>query len=66
MAANKIDLYQGAALDRALGPLRRHAEAAGVPLFPISAATGAGMPELIRAVARALEETGWGRAARWG
>ena len=63
VAANKVDLYEGAALAAALAPLRRHCEAAGVPLFPISAATGAGLPELLRAAARALEETGWGRAA---
>ena len=63
VAANKVDLYDGAAADAVLAPLRRHCAGAGVSLFPISAATGAGLPELLRAVARALEDTGWGRAA---
>jgi GTPase len=63
VAANKLDLYQAPDADAALAPLRRHCEAAGVPLLPISAATGAGLAQLLRAVARALEETGWGRAA---
>jgi GTP-binding protein len=63
VAANKVDLYEGAAADAVLAPLRRHCAGVGVPLFPISAATGAGLPELLRAVARALEDTGWGRAA---
>ena len=34
-----------------------------LPLFVISAVTGAGLIELIRGIGRRLEDTGWLRAA---
>jgi 50S ribosomal subunit-associated GTPase HflX len=48
-AANKID-----ALDEPerLASLQRHLQSAGVPLYPVSAATGEGLDRLLEAVWR--------------
>jgi len=52
VAANKIDLPDGrAALDELRGALP-----CGVEVFPISAATGEGIPELLAALARIVDE----------
>ncbi len=64
VVANKIDLVEGdpevaAALER----IRRHCAATGQPLHTISAATGRGVPELLRAVSARLDDLGWARAA---
>jgi len=64
VVANKADLIEGdpnvaAALER----IRRHCAAAGQALHTISAATGRGVPELLRAVAARLDDLGWARAA---
>ncbi|HET7342686.1 MAG TPA: GTPase ObgE [Methylomirabilota bacterium] len=64
VVANKTDLVDGspeaaAALER----VRRQCAAAGRPLHAISAATGRGLPELVRAVAARLDDLGWARAA---
>ncbi|HXH82364.1 MAG TPA: GTPase ObgE [Candidatus Tectomicrobia bacterium] len=64
VVANKVDLCEGdpgaaAALDR----VRRHCAADGLPFAGISAATGRGLPELLRLTVRHLEEVGWARAA---
>jgi GTPase len=61
---NKADLLEGtperrAAIDRVAA---RCAEG-GQPLLIISAATGRGLPELVRAIAARLEAAGWLRAA---
>jgi GTP-binding protein len=51
-AANKIDaLDDPARLER----LRAHLQKAGVPLYPVSAATGEGLPLLLEAVWKVLE-----------
>ncbi len=64
VVANKADLVDGvpeaaAALER----LQQHCVAAGRPFYAISAATGLGLTELLRAVAAQLEAAGWARAA---
>jgi GTPase len=64
VVASKADLADGspeaaAALER----LRQHCAAAGRPLYAISAATGQGLTELLRAAATSLEGTAWARAA---
>ncbi|HTO13676.1 MAG TPA: GTPase ObgE [Candidatus Binatia bacterium] len=64
VVANKADLVEGdpgvaAALERA----RRHCAATGRTLYTISAATGRGVPDLLRAVAARLDDLGWARAA---
>jgi len=63
VVANKADLVDGvpeaaAALER----LQQHCVAAGRPFYAISAATGLGLTELLRAVAAQLEAAGWARA----
>jgi GTPase len=52
-AANKID-----ALDEPdrLARLRQHLETRGIPLFPISAATGEGISELLEAMWREVAQ----------
>jgi GTP-binding protein len=52
VAANKID-----ALDdpSRLARLRDHLQRAGIPLYPVSAATGEGLPLLLEAVWKKLE-----------
>ena len=63
VVANKADLVDGvpeaaAALER----LQQHCVAVGRPFYAISAATGLGLTELLRAVATQLEAAGWARA----
>lgn len=67
VVANKIDLVDptgawpdGAARRAAVEQLGRRR---GLPCVAISAATGAGIDELVRRVAATLEDTGWVRAA---
>jgi len=53
VALNKVDLSEAQEnLDR----LRRHIEGTGYRVFPVSGATGGGVPELMRAVGGALLE----------
>jgi GTP-binding protein len=64
VVANKADLVEGdpeiaAALER----IRRHCVATDQPLHTISAATGRGIPELLRAISARLVDLGWARAA---
>ena len=61
IVANKADLFEPGA--PALTAIERHCRAAGVPFHAISAATGAGLPELTRSIALHLEDSGWLRAA---
>ena len=64
VVANKADLVEGdAGVAAALDRIRRHCTATGQPLHVISAATGRGLPELLRAVAARLDDLGWARAA---
>jgi len=64
VVANKADLVEGdAGVAAALERIRRHCTATGQPLHLISAATGRGLPELLRAVAARLDDLGWARAA---
>jgi GTP-binding protein len=46
-----------------LGQLREHCAREGLELHAVSAATGRGLADLVRALARRLETTGWLRAA---
>ena len=61
VVANKVDLFASGSPQ--LTALERHCRAAGVPFHAISAATGAGLPDLVRGIALCLEESGWLRAA---
>jgi GTP-binding protein len=61
VVANKTDLFEPGAAP--LAAVERHCRSAGLPFHAISAATGAGLPELVRSIARRLEESGWLRAA---
>jgi GTP-binding protein len=65
IVANKIDLLggEGGAAAPAARRIAQHCAEAGVPLFPVSAATGQGLAELIRGITARLEVTGWMRAA---
>ena len=64
VVANKVDLVDGdPAAAAALEHIRRHCLATGQSLHAISAATGRGVPELVRAVAARLDDLGWARAA---
>ena len=64
VVANKSDLADGdPAVAAALERIRRHCASAGLPFHAISAATGRGVPELLRAVAARLDDLGWVRAA---
>jgi GTP-binding protein len=60
VVANKADLPETAARRAAV---EDHCAAAGLPLVVISAVTGLGLPELVRAIAGRLEIIGWARAA---
>jgi len=60
VVANKADLPEAAARRAAV---EAHCAAAGLPLVVISAVTGLGLPELVRAIAARLEIIGWARAA---
>jgi GTP-binding protein len=61
VVANKADLFEAVA--PRLAAIEPHCRNAGVPFHAISAATGAGVPELVRSIARRLEDGGWLRAA---
>lgn len=61
VVANKADLFPAG--DETLVRIERHCRSVGVPFHAISAATGAGLPELTIRIARHLEESGWLRAA---
>src|SRR5437899_5608594 len=64
VVANKADLVEGdPAVATTLERIRRHCAAGGQSLHVISAATGRGLPELLRAVAARLDDLGWARAA---
>ena len=65
VVVNKADLLDGVAPERAAAveAVRRRCVDAGVPFLVISAATGRGLTELIRAIAARLDSTGWLRAA---
>jgi GTP-binding protein len=51
-AANKIDVLDE---PERLATLRRHLQSAGVPLYPVSAATGEGLDRLLEAIWREVE-----------
>jgi GTP-binding protein len=61
IVANKADLFAPGVPE--LAAVERHCRSAGVPFHVISAATGAGLPELVRSIAGHLQESGWLRAA---
>jgi GTPase len=61
VVANKADLF--ASGTSTLAAIERHCRTAGVPFHAISAATGAGLPELVRTITHRLEDSGWLRAA---
>jgi GTP-binding protein len=65
IVTNKIDLLgaEGGAAAPAVRRIAQHCAAAGLALFPVSAATGQGLGELVRGIARHLEGSGWMRAA---
>jgi GTP-binding protein len=52
VAINKVDTAEG---QEQLGPLRKALRAQGIPLFPISARTGDGVPELMEALWRRVD-----------
>ncbi len=60
VVANKIDIPEASARRQAV---EQFCAGRGLPCFAISAATGAGIPELIRGLAAALEQSGWARTA---
>jgi GTP-binding protein len=53
-AANKIDVVGDPSR---LAALRRHLDAAGVPLYPVSGVTGEGLPELLEAIWREVSRS---------
>ena len=59
IVANKADIPDAAAT---IERVRAHCAGRALPLHVVSAATGAGLGELIAAVAARLEGTGWARA----
>jgi GTP-binding protein len=65
IVANKIDLLgaEGGAAAPAMQRIARHCAASGLDLYTVSAATGQGLAELVRGIARNLETSGWMRAA---
>jgi GTP-binding protein len=60
VVANKIDIPEASGRGQAV---EQFCGSHGLPCFAISAATGAGIPELIRGLAVALEQSGWARTA---
>jgi GTP-binding protein len=60
VVANKMDLPEAAPRR---DKVEQYCEANELPLFAISAVTGAGLKELVRAVAAALEKAGWAQVA---
>ena len=65
VVVNKADLLDGVAPETltAVEAVRRRCVEAGQPFLLISAATGRGLTELVRAIAARLDTTGWLRAA---
>jgi GTP-binding protein len=65
VVVNKADLLDGVAPERvaAVEAVRRRCVDGGAPFLLISAATGRGLTELVRAIAARLDTTGWLRAA---
>jgi GTP-binding protein len=65
VAVNKADLLDGAPPETlaAVEGVRRRCAEAGQPFLVISAATGRGLTDLVRAIAARLDTTGWLRAA---
>ena len=65
VAVNKADLLDGAPPETlaAVERVRRRCADAGQPFLVISAATGRGLPELVRAIAARLDTAGWLRVA---
>jgi GTPase len=61
VVANKVDLFEPGT--PRLAAVERHCRSAGLPFHAISAATGVGVPDLLRTISRRLEDTGWLRAA---
>jgi len=61
VVANKTDLFGPGSPE--VTAIERHCAREGLPFHAISAATGAGLPELVHDVARRLEEAGWLQAA---
>jgi len=61
VVANKADLFPPG--EPRMAAIERHCRSAGVPFHAISAATGAGLPELTIRIARRLEDSGWLQAA---
>lgn len=60
VALNKIDTPEG---QEAMGPLRKLLRAQGIPLFPVSARTGEGVPELLEALWRRVDMVRRGAAS---
>jgi GTP-binding protein len=60
VVANKIDIPESGTRRLAV---EQFCAGHGLAYFAISAATGAGIPELIRGLAAALEQSGWARTA---
>jgi GTP-binding protein len=64
VVANKADLADGdPAVAATVERLHRHCASQRLPFHVISAATGRGLPELLRAVVAHLDDLGWARAA---
>ena len=65
VVVNKADLLEGATPETlaAVERVRRRCVDAGQTLLVVSAATGRGLTELVRAIAARLDTTGWLRAA---
>jgi GTP-binding protein len=61
VVANKADLFEPGA--PRVAAVERHCRAAGLPFHAISAATGAGIPDLLRTISLRLEDAGWLRVA---
>jgi GTP-binding protein len=65
VVVNKADLLEGAAPETlaAVERVRRRCADTGHPFLLVSAATGRGLTELVRAIATRLETAGWLRVA---
>lgn len=60
VALNKVDTPEG---QEVVGPLRKQLRAQGIPLFPVSARTGEGVPELLEALWRRVDMVRRGAAS---
>jgi GTP-binding protein len=66
VAVNKADLLEGedaAPMRAGVERVRARCAQSGQPFVLISAATGRGLPDLVRAIAARLDATGWLRVA---